>query len=81
MCLFQKNEVTDSLLSILDINNICVSGGSACNSSKNQGSHVLEAIGCDRNTISIRFSFSRYNTLAEIDRVVQKLEQLINTHR
>jgi cysteine desulfurase len=75
---FPKNEVTRSLLSILDINNIFASGGSACNSSSIQGSHVLKAIGRDHNTVSIRFSFSRYNTLSEIDRVVHKLETLVN---
>jgi cysteine desulfurase len=60
----------------LDQQNICASGGSACSSRSTAGSHVLSALGdtFERNTI--RFSFSRYNTPAEIDYTVDKLARL-----
>jgi cysteine desulfurase len=61
----------------LDINNICASGGSACTSGAQQGSHVIRAIypGSDRTTV--RFSFSRHNTKEEVDEVVNKLKTLV----
>jgi cysteine desulfurase len=61
----------------LDINHICVSGGSACTSGAQQGSHVIRTIypGSDRSTV--RFSFSRNNTRKEVDEVVNKLKTLV----
>jgi cysteine desulfurase len=64
------------LLFNLDIAGICVSAGSACTSGSNQGSHVLRGIGVNMNRPSIRFSFSRNNTIEEIDIVVEKLIQM-----
>ena len=46
------------LLFNLDISGIAASGGSACSSGSNQGSHVLRGIGTDTSRASIRFSFS-----------------------
>ena len=65
------------LLFNLDINHICASGGSACTSGAQQGSHVIHAIypGSDRTTV--RFSFSRHNTKSEVDEVVTKLKTLV----
>jgi len=74
---FPPTEKSEMLLFNLDINNICVSGGSACSSGANQGSHVINAIGNDPDTMAIRFSFSRHNTKEEIDRVIMKLKELI----
>jgi len=65
-----------SPLVFLDQNNICASGGSACSSHSNAGSHVLSALGGDFDRTTIRFSFSRYNTEEEIDYVVDKLASL-----
>ena len=65
------------LLFNLDINNICASGGSACASGVEQGSHVISAINNDPGKVTVRFSFSKYNTLAEIDQVVSKLKELV----
>ena len=73
---FPKNEKTDLLLFNLDINGIAASGGSACSSGATKGSHVLEAINSPENTTSIRFSFSKFNTKEEIERVVEKLKEL-----
>ena len=69
-----KNEL---LLLSLDIAGISASGGSACSSGAEKGSHVLEAIGADPDRKSIRFSFSHYNTRAEVDFVVQQLAQIL----
>ena len=74
---FPKSEKAEMLLFNLDINHICASGGSACTSGAQQGSHVIRAIypGSDRSTV--RFSFSRQNTKKEVDEVVSKLKSLI----
>lgn len=54
--------MNEMLLFNLDINRISVSGGSACTSGAQAGSHVLSALGCDPNRGTIRFSMSKYNT-------------------
>src|SRR5450631_901481 len=74
---FPPSEKAEMLLFNLDINHVCASGGSACTSGAQQGSHVIRAIypGSDRTTV--RFSFSRHNTRAEIDEVVAKLKTLV----
>lgn len=59
------------LLSLLDRNNISVSGGSAC--STGSASHVLQAIKSDRAKDTVRFSFSKFNTAAEIDHTADLL--------
>ncbi len=69
-----KNEM---LLLNLDINGISVSGGSACTSGSEKGSHVLEGIGADPARKSIRFSFSHYNTKDEVDFVIEKLKTIV----
>jgi len=71
-------EENDMLLFNLDINGISVSGGSACTSGTNIGSHVLHEIKNDPNLGTIRLSFSKYNTNDEIDTAVNKLAELIN---
>lgn len=74
---FPKTEKSEMLLFNLDIHNICASGGSACTSGADLGSHVIRAVNNNPNQITIRFSFSRNNTIAEIDYVVQTLQTLI----
>lgn len=74
---FPKNEKTEMLLLSLDMAGICVSGGSACSSGANQGSHVLRSIYPDVEMVPIRFSFCRNNTKEEIDRVIDCLKELI----
>ncbi len=69
-----KNEL---LLLSLDIAGVSASGGSACSSGAEKGSHVLEAIGADPERKSIRFSFSHYNTREEVDFVVKQLAQIL----
>lgn len=74
---FPKTEKSEMILFNLDINQICVSGGSACSSGADQGSHVIRAINNDPNKVTVRFSFSRHNTREEVDAVVGKLTELI----
>jgi cysteine desulfurase len=61
------------LLFQLDLAGISCSGGSACSSGANGGSHVINGInpGTDRSTI--RFSFGKHNTLEEIQYTVNQL--------
>jgi cysteine desulfurase len=74
---FPKTEKSEMLLFNLDINNICASGGSACASGAEAGSHVIRAITHNPNQVTVRFSFSKYNTKEEVDVVVEKLKGLI----
>jgi len=62
------------LLQLLDEQGIAVSGASAC--SGGSFSHVLSALGVDAGSTAIRFSFSKYNTPAEIDRAAETLTAL-----
>jgi cysteine desulfurase len=73
---FPKMDMADMLLFNLDINGISASGGSACSSGSNIGSHVLTAIGADPERPSVRFSFSKFNTKEEIDFVVGKVKEV-----
>ena len=72
---FPKSEKSEMLLFNLDINNICASGGSACTSGADQGSHVIRAINNNPNQIAVRFSFCKHNTKAEVDAVIEKLKE------
>lgn len=74
---FPKSEKSEMLLFNLDIHNICASGGSACTSGANAGSHVINAINNDTGQVTVRFSFSKHNTTDEIDYVVETLKELI----
>ena len=73
---FPPAEITDMLLFNLDIANISASGGSACSSGSEVGSHVLEALRVPADRGNVRFSFGKYNTEAEIDYVVQTVADL-----
>jgi len=74
---FPKSEKSEMILFNLDINGICASGGSACTSGADAGSHVIRALNSNPNQISVRFSFSKDNTKEEIDQVVDKLKELV----
>ncbi|MEO6328479.1 MAG: cysteine desulfurase family protein [Ginsengibacter sp.] len=74
---FPKSDRSEMLLFNLDINNICASGGSACTSGADAGSHVIQAINNDPDQATVRFSFCRHNTKEEVDIVVEKLKELI----
>lgn len=70
-------EEHEMLLFNLDINNISASGGSACSSGSNVGSHVLAALNHDPERAAIRFSFSKFNTAEQIDYTVGKLAEIV----
>jgi cysteine desulfurase len=74
---FPKTDKSEMLLFSLDMNNICASGGSACTSGADQGSHVIRAINNNPDLVTVRFSFSKHNTKEEIDTVVAKLQELV----
>jgi cysteine desulfurase len=73
---FPEMEMSDMLLFNLDIAGISASGGSACSSGTNIGSHVLTGIGANPERPAVRFSFSKFNTLEEINYVVQKIKEI-----
>lgn len=64
------------LLFNLDLEGISASGGSACSSGATVGSHVLRALKHQPERDAVRFSFSRYNTIEEVDYTVSKLKEL-----
>ncbi len=74
---FPPSPVGEMLLFKLDIAGISASGGSACSSGSNVGSHVLKAIGSDPERAAVRFSFGRQNTKEEVDFVVKTLAQML----
>jgi cysteine desulfurase len=71
---FPKTEKSEMLLFNLDINGICASGGSACTSGADLGSHVIRAFNNDPNKVAVRFSFSKHTTREEIEQVISKLK-------
>lgn len=73
-----KNEL---LLLNLDVHGVACSGGSACTSGSEKGSHVLEAIDFDPLRKAIRFSFSHYSTTAEVDFLIEKLKGIVAVKR
>lgn len=70
------SELNDMLLFNLDIAGISVSGGSACSSGSDVGSHVLGALNVAPDRGNIRFSFGKYNTKEEVDYAVNTLAEL-----
>ena len=72
---FDKKKAS-MLLFHLDIKGIACSEGSACQSGSSSGSHVLEEIlsNEDIEKPSLRFSFSKYNTIEELDYVIAVLK-------
>lgn len=74
---FPPSPKAGMLLFMLDLKGVACSGGSACSSGSNQGSHVLNGIGCDANRPSIRFSFSRYTTQADIDQTLEIIQEIL----
>ncbi len=73
---FPLSDKTEMLLFNLDGHHICVSGGSACSSGANQGSHVINALSLPPQS-TVRFSFSKYNTKEEIDRLLTVLDTAV----
>lgn len=74
---FPPSPVGEMMLFKLDIAGISVSGGSACSSGSNVGSHVLAAIKHNPQRAAVRFSFGKQNTKAEVDMVIEALTQML----
>ncbi|MFU1857398.1 cysteine desulfurase [Sphingobacterium sp. CZ-UAM] len=73
---FPCSDLADMLLFNLDISGISCSGGSACSSGTDIGSHVLGAIKTNSDRPSVRFSFCKNNTKEEVNFVVSTLKEL-----
>jgi len=73
---FPESENGEMLLFNLDIHGVAASGGSACSSGSEIGSHVLRAIGANPSRASVRFSFSKFNTMEEVEHVAALLCRL-----
>jgi cysteine desulfurase len=78
-----KNIEGEAILIDLAAQGICVSTGSACSATNLQSSHVLRAIGLDKNYLNsnIRFSFGRYNTRSELDYTLKCLKRTVERLR
>ena len=70
------NSMSEMLLFNLDIKGISASGGSACSSGTDVGSHVLSELTNDNERPNVRFSFSKYNTKEEVDYVINALKEI-----
>ncbi len=75
-CCFPKSENQGLLLFSLDLKGVACSGGSACTSGANMGSHVLKGINADMDRPNARFSFSRYTTKDDINFAIEQLKSI-----
>lgn len=78
-----KNSDGERILHRLDLQGICVSTGSACDSVNAQLSHVIRAINVPKEyaTGTIRISLGRYNTSEDIDAIVMALTKILRRKR
>ena len=74
---------SEGALMLLDQQHICCSSGSACTTGSVHASHVLKAMGFsdDRARASLRFSFGRFNTAAEVEQALEVLPKVIGKLR
>src|SRR5437762_5360827 len=79
---FEGIESSNALL-LLDRHGICCSAGSACRTGSQEASHVLRAMNPngDGARRSLRFSFGRFNSEAEIDRAIEIVPKVIEKLR
>lgn len=73
---FPSSDMDEMFLYHLDIEGISASGGSACSSGTNTGSHVLRGIQAPMDKPSVRFSFGKFTTKAEIDKAVEVVKNI-----
>src|SRR5438094_4137779 len=79
---FEEIESSNALL-LLDRHGICCSAGSACRTGSQEASHVLRAMNPngDGARRSLRFSFGRFNSEAEIDHAIELVPRVIGKLR
>lgn len=70
------NQTSAMTLFKLDLEGICVSGGSACSSGSVSKSHVLDSLNLAEDTATIRVSFSKMNTEQDVDKLIEVLKTL-----
>ncbi len=75
---FPPSPYTDLMLLNLDISGICASGGSACSSGVDAGSHVVSHLKQNETVTNIRFSLSKFNTKEEIDTLITTLKKILH---
>jgi cysteine desulfurase len=70
---------SEAALILLDKHRICCSAGSACHAGSVEPSHVLRAmkLGDERARSSLRFSFGRFNSEAEVDRALEIVPKVL----
>lgn len=74
---FPPHPKSGMALFLLDLEGVACSGGSACSSGATLGSHVLRALNYhDPSRASLRFSFGRYNTEAEVDYALEAVRRV-----
>lgn len=74
---FPDDGRSEMLLYSLDIEGVACSGGSACSSGSSKGSHVLMHLFPERPGANIRFSFSHFTTVEEVDRAVEIVKRVV----
>jgi cysteine desulfurase len=74
---FPASDRADMIMFNLDIAGISASSGSACSAGIEEDSHVLIAIGHPPERKTIRFSFSSYNTIEEVDHALAIINKIV----
>jgi cysteine desulfurase len=74
---------SEAMLLLLDQRGFCCSAGSACTTGQHEPSHVLRAMGYDdtRARGTLRFSFGRFNTTAQIAHALEVVPQVVEKVR
>jgi cysteine desulfurase len=74
---------SQAALMLLDRHNICCSAGSACKTGSGEGSHVITAMRSNQAGASgsLRFSFGRFNTDADVDKALEIVPQVVEKLR
>ena len=72
-----ENMDGEGLLNMLDMHDICISIGSACNSKSQDRSHVLQAMGLSESRIdsSVRISIGRFNTEKDVETIIKWIKK------
>lgn len=76
---FPPHPKSGMALFLLDLEGVACSGGSACSSGATLGSHVLRSLKFhDPNRASLRFSFGRYNTMADVEFALEAIKRVFS---